>query len=93
MGFGSRVSFGMGIMTSAQMSTTLATASLGLQYGIFSEEILAALVVLSIVSIICVPLLARWVFGVEVEKPSKFTVMWEGDAVSEDSNEEEDSRN
>ncbi len=78
IGFPSRTSLGVGVMTSAQMSTTLATASLALQYGIFTEEILAALVVLSIVTIIIAPLLAELILGNNAEKPSKFTVSWSG---------------
>jgi len=78
IGFPSRVSLGMGVMTIAQMSTTLATASLALKYGIFTEDILAALVVLSIVTIIIAPLLTKLTLGYEVEKPSKFTVLWRG---------------
>ena len=58
-GFNFRTSFGMGFMTIAQMSTTLATASLALKYGIFNEDILAALVVLSIVTIAIAPFLAK----------------------------------
>jgi len=88
-GFNSRTSLGMGIMTSAQMSTTLATASLGLQYGVFTEDILAALVVLSVISIVTAPLLAKFVLGIETEKPSKFTVLWQRNRLQTDSNEEE----
>ena len=69
---------GVGVMTIAQMSTTLATASLALKYGIFTEDILAALVVLSIVTIIIAPLLTKLTLGHEVEKPSKFTISWRG---------------
>ena len=58
-GFPLRISWGMGFMTIAQMSTTLATASLALDYGIFSEDILAALVVLSVVTIVTVPFLTK----------------------------------
>ena len=76
IGFPLRISWGLGVMTIAQMSTTLATASLALKYGIFSEDILAALVVLSIVTIIIAPLLTKLVLGYEVKKPSKFTVLW-----------------
>ncbi len=78
IGFPSRTSLGVGVMTSAQMSTTLATASLALQYGIFTEEILASLVVLSILTIIIAPLLTELILGKKVEKPSKFTVSWGG---------------
>lgn len=77
-GFPSRTSWGMGFMTIAQMSTTLATASLALEYEIFAEEILAALVVLSIVTIAIAPFLAKLALGYTVEKPSKFTVLWRG---------------
>jgi len=65
-------------MTIAQMSTTLATASLALKYGIFTEDILAALVVLSIMTIIITPLLTKLTLGYKVEKPSKFTILWRG---------------
>ena len=78
IGFPSRTSWGLGVMTIAQMSTTLATASLALKYGIFTEDVLAALVVLSIVTIIIAPLLAKLALGYKVEKPSKFTVLWRG---------------
>jgi len=81
-GFPSRTSWGMGFMTSAQMSTTLATASLGLKYGIFTEDILTALVILSIVSIMTSPFLAKLTLGHEVEKPSKFTRLWRGNGAS-----------
>ena len=76
LGFPSRISWAMGIMTIAQMSTTLATASLAFQYNIFDENIVAALVVLSIVTIIITPLLTKLVLGHKTEKPSKFTKMW-----------------
>jgi Kef-type K+ transport system membrane component KefB len=89
-GFNSSTSLGMGIMTSAQMSTTLATASLGLQFGVFTEEILAALVVLSIISIISAPLLSRLVLGIETEKPSKFTTLWQGNELETGSHEKEE---
>jgi len=89
IGFGSRVSFVMGILTTAQMSTTLATASLGFQYGVFGGDVVAALVVLSVVSIVLAPLIARWTLGIESEKPRKFTVMWQGDNSSEEIREEE----
>jgi Kef-type K+ transport system membrane component KefB len=68
----------MGFMTIAQMSTTLATASLALQYEIFTEDVLASLVVLSIVTIVIAPFLTKLVLGYESEKPSKFTKLWRG---------------
>jgi len=77
-GFPSRPSWGMGFTTVAQMSTTLATASLALKYGIFTEDILAALVVLSIITIVITPLLAKLILGHEAEKPSRFTKLWRG---------------
>jgi len=52
----------MGVVTIAQMSTTLATASLAVEYGIFSEELLASLVILSIVTIILGPSLTKLTF-------------------------------
>jgi len=81
-GFTSFTSLGMGLMTSAQMSTTLATASIGLVRGIFSDQILASLVVLSIVSIVTAPLLTKLLLGDTVEKPSKFTRLWQGEGDS-----------
>jgi len=77
-GFPLRISWGMGVMTIAQMSTTLATASLAFQYGIFDENIVAALVLLSIVTIIVTPLLTKLILGTPTEKPSKFTILWRG---------------
>jgi Kef-type K+ transport system membrane component KefB len=77
-GFSTRPSLAMGFMTIAQMSTTLATASLALEYGIFAEDILAALVVLSIITIVITPFLTKLVLGYETEKPSKFTKLWHG---------------
>ena len=73
-----RISWGMGVMTVAQMSTTLATASLAFQYGIFDENIVAALVLLSIVTIILTPILTKLILGTPTEKPSKFTMLWRG---------------
>ncbi|MGC9346047.1 MAG: hypothetical protein ACP5ER_04565 [Candidatus Bathyarchaeales archaeon] len=70
------------------MSTTLAAASLGLKYGIFTEDILAALVVLSIVSIVTSPFLAKLTLGYYVEKPSKFAMLWRGNGLSKNSREE-----
>jgi Kef-type K+ transport system membrane component KefB len=78
IGFNSRISWGMGVMTIAQMSTTLATASLAFQYGILGENIVAALVLLSIVTIIITPFLTKSIFGTKKEKPSKFTQLWHG---------------
>ena len=79
-GFPTRTSAGMGVMTIAQMSTTLATASLAFQYGIFDDNIVAALVLLSIVTIILTPLLTNLILGgPKKEKPTKFTMLWRGD--------------
>jgi Kef-type K+ transport system membrane component KefB len=78
LGFPSRISLGMGVMTIAQMSTTLATASLALNYGIFTEDILAALVVMSIVTIVIAPLLTKLTLGYDSEKPTKFSKLWRG---------------
>ncbi|KPV62476.1 MAG: Sodium/hydrogen exchanger family protein [Candidatus Bathyarchaeota archaeon BA2] len=72
IGFPLRTSLGMGFMTIAKMSITLATASLALKYGIFAEDILVALVILSIITIMIAPLLTRLTLGHEIEKPSKF---------------------
>ena len=74
--FPSRVSFGMGVMTIPQMSTTLATASVAAAYGIFSDALLTALVVLSIVTITITPLLTRLTFRPERQGPSRFTKLW-----------------
>lgn len=71
-----RVSFGMGVMTIPQMSTTLATASIAAAYGIFSEGLLVALVVLSIVTITIAPFLIRLIFRREDQEPSGFTKLW-----------------
>jgi hypothetical protein len=54
---------------------------------------LAALVVLSIISIVTALLLARFVLGIETEKPSKFTVLWKGNRLKTDSSEEEVASN
>ena len=78
IGFPFRTSWAMGFMTIAQMSTTLATASLALQYEIFTEDVLASLVVLSIVTIVIAPFLTKLVLGYESEKPSRFTKLWRG---------------
>lgn len=78
VGFPSKTSLGMGIMTIAQMSTTLATASLAFQYGLLSESILAGLVLLSIVTIILTPFLTKLIFGHKTEKTSKFSRLWLG---------------
>ena len=78
IGFPLRTSWGMGFMTIAQMSTTLATASLALKYGIFAEDILVALVILSIITIMIAPLLTKLTLGHKIEKPSKFMVLWRG---------------
>ena len=71
-----RVSLGMGVMTIPQMSTTLATASIAAAYGIFSENLVAALVVLSIVTITIAPLLTKLAFRREEQKPSRFEKLW-----------------
>jgi Kef-type K+ transport system membrane component KefB len=78
VGFPSKISWGMGVMTIAQMSTTLATASLAFQYGIFDENIVAALVLLSIVTILVTPILTKLILGHRTEKPSKFSRLWRG---------------
>ncbi len=59
LGFSKRTSAGMGFMTTAQLSTTLATATVAAQYGIFTEDILTAIVVLSIVTIMIAPILTK----------------------------------
>ena len=76
--FPSRVSFGMGFMTVPQMSTTLATASIAAAYGIFSEGLLASLVVLSIVTITIAPFLIKLTFRHGEQKPSRFEKLWRG---------------
>jgi len=57
-----KTSLGMGIVTIPQMSTTLATATLAVEYGIFSEELSASLVILSIITIILGPFLTKLIF-------------------------------
>ena len=47
----------------------------------------------SIISIVLAPLLVRIIFGVETDKPSKFTTMWEGDVTSHDTAETETELN
>ncbi len=76
--FPSRTSFGMGVMTIPQMSTTLATASIAASYGIFSDALLAGLVVLSMVTITIAPFLTRLTFQRETRKPSRFEKLWRG---------------
>jgi Kef-type K+ transport system membrane component KefB len=73
-----RVSLGMGVMTIPQMSTTLATASIAATYGIFSEGLLAALVLLSIVTITIAPFLTKLAFRREDQEPSRFAKLWRG---------------
>jgi len=51
---------------------------LAFQYGIFDQNIVAALVLLSIVTIIITPLLTKLILGYSREKPSKFTKLWRG---------------
>lgn len=68
--FPSKTSLGMGIVTIPQMSTTLATASLAVEYGIFSEELLTSLVIMSIITIILGPLLTRVAFRKRVTSSS-----------------------
>lgn len=76
--FPPRASFGMGVMTIPQMSTTLATASIAAQYGIFSDALLTALVVLSMVTITIAPFLTRLTFRRKTQKPSRFERLWRG---------------
>lgn len=78
IGFNTRISWGMGVITIAQMSTTLATASLAFQYGILNENIVAALVLLSVITIIITPLLTKLIFGYTKEETSKFSRLWHG---------------
>ena len=85
VGFSSRISWSMGIMTMAQMSTTLATASLAFQYGIFNENTVAALVILSIVTIVITPIFTKMILNERTEKTSKFAKSWYGK--SQDSEE------
>lgn len=82
-GFPSRTSLGIGILTVPQMSTTLATASLAVKYGIFTESLLAALVVLSIVTITIAPFLTKLALPYDampppLPEPSKFEKRWLG---------------
>jgi len=83
VGFPFRTSLGIGILTAPQMSTTLATASLAVKYGIFSESLLGAMVVLSIITITVCPLLTKFVLPHDVMPPespelSKFGKQWLG---------------
>ena len=59
MGFPKRISWGMGFITTTKMSATLATAGLAAQYGIFTADILTAIVILSIVTIMVSPMLTK----------------------------------
>ena len=68
LGFSKRTSAGMGFMTTAQLSTTLATATVATQYGIFSDDLLTAIVVLSIVTIIIAPILTRAILRQKCEE-------------------------
>jgi len=76
--FPSKVRLGMAFMTVPQMSTTLATASIAATYGIFSESLLASLVVLSLVTIIFGPFLIRLALRHGERKPSRFEKLWLG---------------
>ena len=76
--FPSKVRLGMAFMTVPQMSTTLATASIAATYGIFSESLLASLVVLSLVTIIFGPFLIRLALRHGEQKPSRFEKLWLG---------------
>ena len=76
--FSPRASFGMGVMTIPQMSTTLATASIAADYGIFCDALLAGLVVLSMVTITIAPFLTRLTFQRKTQKPSRFERLWLG---------------
>ncbi len=76
--FPSKVRLGIGLMTVPQMSTTLATASIAAAYGIFSEGLLASLVVLYLVTIIFAPFLTRLTLRRGEQKPSRFEKLWLG---------------
>jgi Kef-type K+ transport system membrane component KefB len=76
--FPSKVRLGIGFMTVPQMSTTLATASIAATYGIFSEGLLASLVVMSLVTIIFGPFLIRLTLQRGKQKPGRFEKLWRG---------------
>jgi Kef-type K+ transport system membrane component KefB len=59
LGFSKRTSFGMGFITTAKLSATLATAGIATQLGIFTSDILTAVVILSIVTIILTPIISK----------------------------------
>jgi Kef-type K+ transport system membrane component KefB len=79
VGFPSKISWGLGALTIAQMSTTLATASLAYQYGIFDQNIVAALVLLSIITIILTPFLTKLILSTKKKTSTKFSRLWLGD--------------
>jgi len=76
--FPSKVRLGIGFMTVPQMSTTLATASIAATYGVFSEGLLASLVVMSLVTIIFGPFLIRLTLQRGKQKPGRFKKLWRG---------------
>ncbi|UCE16792.1 MAG: cation:proton antiporter [Candidatus Bathyarchaeota archaeon] len=76
--FPSKIRLGIGFMTVPQMSTTLATASIAATYGIFSEGLLASLVVMSLVTIVFGPFLIKLTLQRGEPKPSRFEKMWRG---------------
>jgi len=61
----------VGITSLPQLSTTLAVSFIGLERGLLSQEVVTALVVLSVVSTLLGPLLVAQTQHKEIEHPSK----------------------
>lgn len=59
IGFSSKQSVLVGVATMPQLSTTLAVASAALALGLFEDQMLAAIIALSIVSTLVAPILIR----------------------------------
>ena len=59
IGFSSKQSVLVGVATMPQLSTTLAVASAALALGLFDDQMLAAIIALSIVSTLVAPILIR----------------------------------
>ena len=60
-------SFAVGSATIPQLSTTLATAQLGREVGIFSEDMLTSIVILSLVTTSLSPILVRYFLRMQKE--------------------------
>ena len=59
VGFSSKQSVLIGVSTMPQLSTTLAVASAALALGLFEDQMLAAIIALSIISTLVAPILIR----------------------------------